>query len=139
SLVFGYFFFWTVHEEFPPAGMEGPGLVWPSLAAAAVLAAWGTMFAARLFNAAGSPGGLRAALSAGAALALLGASALLYAPYVSELDPTQHSYPAIVWVLVLWTAVHIALGILMQLYCVARSFAGKLTQRYDIDIHNVVL
>ena len=32
-----------------------------------------------------------------------------------------------------------ALGILMQLYCVARSLAGKLTRQYDIDIHNVVL
>ena len=31
SLVFGYFFFWTVHENFPPADAAGPGVFWPVL------------------------------------------------------------------------------------------------------------
>jgi cytochrome c oxidase subunit I+III len=97
------------------------------------------MVASRRLNAAGQAAALRAALSAGALLAALGAAALLYAPYATGLDPTQHSYPAIVWVLVLWTAAHVALGILMQLYCVARSLAGRLTREHDIDLHNVVL
>jgi len=139
SLVFGYFFFWTVHEDFPPAGMDGPGVLWPAVAAAAILAAWGLMLAARRVNARGSAAGLRAVVVVSVALAALGTAALLYAPFVTGLDPTQHSYPAIVWVLVLWTALHVALGILMQLYCMARSFAGRLTRQYDIDIHNVVL
>jgi len=139
SLVFGYFFFWTVHENFPPAGMDGPGVFWPSVAGAAGLAAWALMLAARRLNAMGSAMGLRAAIAVSVVLAALGAAALLYAPWVTELNPTLHSYPAIVWVLVLWTALHIALGMLMQLYCLARSFAGLLTTRYDIDIHNVVL
>jgi len=139
SLVFGYFFFWTVHENFPPAGMDGPGVFWPSVAGIAALAAWGLMLAARRLNATGSAIGLRATIVLSIVLAAVGAAALLYAPWVTELDPTLHSYPAIVWVLVLWTALHVALGILMQLYCLARSFAGLLTSRYDIDIHNVVL
>jgi cytochrome c oxidase subunit I len=139
SLVFGYFFFWTVHENFPPAGMDGPGVFWPSVAGIAALAAWVLMLAARRLNAMGSAIGLRAAIAFSVVLAALGAAALLYAPWVTGLNPTLHSYPAIVWVLVLWTALHLALGLLMQLYCLARSFAGLLTQRYDIDIHNVVL
>lgn len=139
SLVFGYFFFWTVHENFPPAGMDGPGVFWPAVAGVAALAAWVLMLAARRLNAMGSATGLRATIVLSIVLAALGAAALLYAPWVTELDPTLHSYPAIVWVLVLWTALHVALGILMQLYCLARSFAGLLTSRYDIDIHNVVL
>jgi cytochrome c oxidase subunit I+III len=44
-----------------------------------------------------------------------------------------------VWVLVLWTAVHIAVGVIMQLYCIARRMAGRMTARYDIDIANVTL
>jgi cytochrome c oxidase subunit I+III len=97
------------------------------------------MVASRRFNARGQAAALRAALPAGALLAALGAAALVYAPYATGLDPTRHAYPAIVWVLVLWTAAHVALGILMQLYCVARSFAGRLTRDHDIDLHNVVL
>jgi cytochrome c oxidase subunit I+III len=48
-------------------------------------------------------------------------------------------YPATVWLLVDWTALHVAIGILMQLYCVARRLAGRLTPRYDAELANVVL
>ena len=41
--------------------------------------------------------------------------------------------------LVIWTAVHAAVGALMLAYCLARSFAGRLTPVYDIDIENVSL
>jgi len=72
-------------------------------------------------------------------LAGAGAAALLYGPWVTGLDPTAHVYPATVWVLAGWTALHVLVGVLMQLYCLARSFAGRLTPRHDIDIHNTVL
>jgi cytochrome c oxidase subunit I+III len=58
---------------------------------------------------------------------------------VSDLDPASHVYPAMVWVLVLWTVIHIAVGVVMQLYCMARRMAGRMTARYDIDIANVAL
>ena len=51
----------------------------------------------------------------------------------------MHVYPAIVWVLVIWTSVHALVALIMQLYCLARSFAGRLTGTYDQDLHNVVL
>jgi cytochrome c oxidase subunit I len=139
SLIFGYFFFWTIHKDFPPAGMDGPGLLWPGIAVAASFAAWAVMLAARRANAEGSAFALRATLVLNVLLASVGAAALVYAPYVTKLDPVLHSYPAIVWVLVLWTALHLLLGILMTLYCLAGSIAGRLTREHDIDIHNVVL
>ena len=55
------------------------------------------------------------------------------------MDPTAHVYPAIVWILVIWAAIHGAVGIIMQLYCLARSLAGRLTPQYDMDLHNVAL
>jgi cytochrome c oxidase subunit I+III len=64
---------------------------------------------------------------------------MLWAPWQAGLQPTTHVYPAIVWVLLGWTALHLLLGVIMQGYCLARSLAGKLTTRWDIDIHNVVL
>jgi cytochrome c oxidase subunit I+III len=44
-----------------------------------------------------------------------------------------------VWTLVIWTVLHIAIGFIMQLYCLARRLAGRMTARHDIDIANAVL
>ena len=55
------------------------------------------------------------------------------------MDPTEHVYPAIVWILIAWTLVHAALGTVMQLWCLAASFAGRLTPAHDQDMHNVAL
>ena len=140
SLVFGYFFFWTIHDDFPPdPATAGPGLFWPSLATAALLIAWATTLGARELNRAGAPAALRGLLLLGSLAALAGVAMLLWAPFAAGLDPQAHVYPAIVWVLVLWTAAHAGIGVIMQLYCVARSWAGRLTPQHDIDVWNVTL
>jgi cytochrome c oxidase subunit I+III len=61
------------------------------------------------------------------------------APMVTGLDPQRHVYDATVWVLVLWTAAHLAAGTLMQLYCIARRAAGRMDGTHDIDMSNVGL
>ena len=38
-----------------------------------------------------------------------------------------------------WVLAHAALGVVMQLYCLARSLAGRLTAEHDMELHNVVL
>jgi cytochrome c oxidase subunit I+III len=78
-------------------------------------------------------------LAAAIALAAVGAGALLAGPWAAGLDPTSHVYPAIVWILTIWTALHVGAGIVMHLYCIARSLAGRLTPAHDIDIRNVTL
>jgi cytochrome c oxidase subunit I+III len=55
------------------------------------------------------------------------------------LNPTSHAHPATVWLLVAWTILHVAVGILMQLYCLLRRLAGHLTRGRDMEIENVVL
>ncbi|MDF2620356.1 MAG: cytochrome c oxidase, subunit [Xanthobacteraceae bacterium] len=137
SLVFAYFYYWTIHAAFPPEGMAMPD-AWLALGAgAATLLAWLLMLFARRENWWDRPGMVRASLALSLLLALAGAALLLLAPW--ELDPTEHVYPATVWVLALWTALHLAVGVLMQGYCLAGSFAGKLTGKHDIDLRNVVL
>lgn len=143
SLVFSYFYYWTIHPVFPPldaAGQPmGPGLFWPAVAFLAAAGAWGLMLWARARNTAGSAGGLRLGLVGAILLAAVGGAALLAGPWAGGLQPTTHSYPAAVWVLAGWAALHLGIGIIMQLYALARSLAGKLTTEHDIDIHNVVL
>jgi cytochrome c oxidase subunit I+III len=138
SLLFGYFFYWTIHDDFT-AGIGGPGVVWPTLAIALFLLAWSQMLLARHLNGRGAVGWTRLFLFAALMLTGCGALAGLYGPWSHDMNPTRHVYPAIVWVLVLWTSIHAVVGMVMQLYCLARSFAGRLTARYDMDLHNVVL
>jgi cytochrome c oxidase subunit I+III len=78
-------------------------------------------------------------LLAGGALAVAGGGALIAGPLLTGLDPKSDVYPAIVWMLVIWTAFHVAVGAIMQLYCLARRAAGRMTARHDIDIRNVAL
>ncbi|KFI22599.1 cytochrome c oxidase subunit I [Nitrosococcus oceani] len=139
GLVFGYFFYWTVHEDFPPDPSPGPGLFWPLVAGVLLLSAWLLTVWARYWNRRDRAGGFYGALVTAIALALAGGLALFAGPWLTGLDPTRHVYPAIVWVLVLWTLVHVAIGVIMQLYCMARRWAGKLSARHDIDIINVRL
>jgi len=138
SLVFGYFFFWTIHPDFT-GGVAGPGVFWPMVALALFFLAWAATVGAREVNRRGGVAAARGLLAAGSMAAALGSAAALAGPWTTAMDPTVHVYPAIVWVLVIWTAVHGAVGIIMQLYCLARSIAGRLTPRYDMDLHNVSL
>jgi cytochrome c oxidase subunit I+III len=139
ALVFGYFFYWTIHPDFPPDPSPGPGVFWPGLSGVLLLGAWGLTLLARGWNQRNHTVGFYGGLLAAVALAVLGSGALLAGPWVSDLDPASHVYPAMVWVLVLWTVIHIAVGVVMQLYCMARRMAGRMTARYDIDIANVAL
>ena len=72
-------------------------------------------------------------------LAVGGAGALLLAPRLAGFDPTAHVYPATVWVLAGWAALHVAVGALMLAYCLARRAAGRMDARHDIDLRNVAL
>jgi cytochrome c oxidase subunit I+III len=138
-LVFGYFYFWTIHDDFPPDPSAGPGLLWPALAALFLAASWCGTLVARRLNRADRPAAFCAVLLFSAVLEAAGAAALLAAPWLADLDPTAHAYPATVWLLILWTCLHVALGLLMQLYCVARRLSGRMTARHDIDMANVAL
>ena len=139
ALVFGYFFYWTVNDDFPPDPSPGPGVVWPVVSGVLLLGAWGLTVFGRRWNRSDRAVPFYMGLLSAVALALAGAGALLAGPWVSGLDPTRHVYPATVWVLVLWTAIHVGVGVIMQLYCVSRRLAGRMTARYDIDITNVAL
>jgi cytochrome c oxidase subunit I+III len=139
SLVFGYFFFWTVRNDFPPDPTPGPGLFWPLLAAALLLGAWALTLLAKRWNKKHNAAGFYAGLLAAVVLAIAGGAALLAGPWLTGLDPVSHVYPATVWILVIWSVLQLTIGVIMQLYCVARRMAGRMTARYDGDISNVAL
>jgi len=139
SLIFGYFFFWTVRNDFPPDPASGPGIFWPSLAAVLLLGGWAMTLLARRLNKKDRAIGFYFGIVAAVVFAIAGGVALLAGPWLTGLDPASHVYPATVWILVIWTASQTLVGVIMQLYCIARRIAGRMTARYDIDICNVAL
>ncbi|MCA9115844.1 MAG: cbb3-type cytochrome c oxidase subunit I, partial [Planctomycetaceae bacterium] len=139
SLIFGYFFYWTARDDFPPDPAGGPGVFWPMLAAGMLLSSWGLTIFARHWNRTDHVTLYYGGLALAGLLAAGGSAALLAGPWLTGLEPTSHVYPATVWVLVLWTAMHTVVGLVMQLYCIARRACGRMTARYDIDICNVTL
>ena len=98
SLLFGYFFYWTIHEDFT-AGHAGPGMFWPLAAAGLFTLAWGAMLVARRVNEGDRQGLTRLALALAILFTLAACGAGLVGPHVTGMDPTTHVYPAIVWVL----------------------------------------
>jgi cytochrome c oxidase subunit I+III len=139
SLVFGYFFFWTVRADFPPKGTAGPGLLWPSVGAGLMLAAWALTQLCRRLNRREEGTAFYISLAAAVGCAAAGGLATLAGPWTTGLDAARHSYDATVWTLAAWTAVHALAGIVMLLYCAARRFFGVLTPRYDSDLANTGL
>ncbi|MET0363050.1 MAG: cytochrome ubiquinol oxidase subunit I, partial [Sphingobium sp.] len=140
GLVFGYFFFWTRHEDFPPTGMaDMPGIFWPMVALAVALASWALTVAAREANARGHVPVARLLLLIGIGASLYGLYAGVAGPWLSGLDPEAHSYPAIVWTLAIWMVVHSGVAAIMQGYALARSIAGRMTAEHDAEIRNITV
>jgi cytochrome c oxidase subunit I+III len=138
-LVFAYFFYWSIHEEFPPRPSPGPGVFWPVVGGALLSGAWGLTVLARSHNRGDNARGFYLSLGGAVVLALAGIAALAYGPWVTGLNPETHVYPATVWVLVAWNAMQVITGVIMQAYCLARRAAGHLTARYDADLENTLL
>lgn len=140
GLVFGYYFFWTRHEDFPPPELDAaPGVAWPMVALVIGLIAWLLTIAARELNARGRIGLARGLVGAGILASLASGAAGLAGPWLSGMDPQLHSYPAIVWTLVIWTSAHAAIAAIMLGYVLASSLAGRMTAHYDADIRNVTV
>jgi heme/copper-type cytochrome/quinol oxidase subunit 3 len=139
SLVFAYFYYWTIHPQWPPADQPPLGLLWPLLAAGAIIALWVGSAAARRFNDAGRPQLTMALLVLALVGALAGAAALMLGPLQDGLDPASHPYPAMVFVLSGWSALHLAGGAVMMAYVLARSVAGHITPEHDGDLWNATL
>ncbi|MFT4055157.1 MAG: cytochrome ubiquinol oxidase subunit I, partial [Novosphingobium sp.] len=140
GLVFGYYFFWTRHEDFPPMAMaDGPGVVWPMVALAVGLASWLATVGAREVHARGNVSLARVLMLLGIGASVAGVFAGLAGPWLSGMDPQAHSYPAIVWTLAIWTTAHCGVAAIMLAYVLARSLGGKMTPRHDADIRNVTV
>jgi cytochrome c oxidase subunit I+III len=139
SLIFAYFFYWTVHADWPPPMAGEMDLLLPALALPAILVTVPLIRLAVLALRGSRTGLFRIAVWLGIA-ALIGCAGLesLWLAH-SGLDPTSHAYPAIVWTILGYFLLHVALALIMGFYVLARFWAGRLAPGYDIDLRNSAL
>ena len=139
GLVFAFFFFWTIHPEFPPAGADTPHFGLAALGMALAALAWLTVWQAQDRHHAGSVAAARAGLPLAALLAAGAIAAFGGSAWIGGLVPTRHAFDATCWIMIIWLGLHVGLGIVMLLYCLAGSLAGRMTPRHDADLANVLL
>ncbi|QQA41915.1 cytochrome c oxidase subunit I [Pelagovum pacificum] len=137
SVIFGFFFYWTAKEDFPPEGAAGPTGWLVLLAVVGILAGWALSLLARNRNRAGDLSTTRIALGVAAVATAIGGASLVFS--VLHLDGKEHVYPAVMSAITIWIVAHAAVAVVMQLYCLAGSVFGKMTPRHDADIWNVTL
>lgn len=139
SLMFGYFFYWTVGANYDVNlyGTLDKKILTLTLIMGSL--SWMGTLLSRKWNKSQDSKRLFLSLAGSAFIGALTGGLLLYLPSRAGLDPTTHVYPAMVWVICGWSALHFILGAFMNLYCLARKIAGKMTATYDADIQNVSL
>jgi cytochrome c oxidase subunit I+III len=125
--VFAYLFLWTARPAaWPPDGSQLPGFLAPTLIAAVVIGACVLVEAAERLNRRDR----RLATSVCLIVAtVLGCAAIAMGRnWLASLgiDPTRHSYGAAVWTLLGYTALHVALGAGMTLWCLVRLALGMI-------------
>jgi len=130
SLLFSYFYLWHGSEgAWPPtdaARLMEPMWTWLSVllglaSAAAVWAAGRSLVAAKTRTA------FYAYMAAGLVLILAGFASLITGLLATDVTPDVHAYGAIVYAIVSYQGMHVALLILLGAYAVARSIAGLLS------------
>ncbi|MGQ9368103.1 cytochrome c oxidase subunit I [Azospirillum sp. ST 5-10] len=141
SLLWAYFFLWTVSPDVWPAdGARVAPLWWLG----AGLALWAAASAALVWagRALGrnGHGTVRAALLAGLVLMAAAFAASLYPHWrVAGLVPSEDAYAAIVFAILCWQGFHVGVLTVMALYTLARSACGLLHARRRLTFDNTML
>lgn len=144
TLIFSYFFLWTVNPgAWPPDGVEPPSLGWSALAAALYASSSGVIWLAsgllKRRERKGPWWGLRLLLMAAVPLMAGGLAVDIYGHWQTGLRPEEHSYGAVVYTVVSVQGVYVATLTLMAFYTVARSLAGMLDGVHRVTFDNTML
>ncbi|HET9693137.1 MAG TPA: cbb3-type cytochrome c oxidase subunit I, partial [Steroidobacteraceae bacterium] len=140
SIVFGYFYLWTVTPgAWPPRPFELPDLSSSALAAAGWSAAILALVVAGRLLMRGHAGRLAVALGVG--LALLTSAFLfdLRAVQQVHIAAEAHAYGAAVYALLAWQGLHVVLVWIMTAYVLARLRAGLIGPRHRVTFDSLRL
>jgi cytochrome c oxidase subunit I+III len=140
SLVFGFYYLWTVSAgTWPPPGAGAPA---PWFAAIAwILSAVAMSFAHRALSRDGGRPSLVPTFVLAVALMWIGLAALWLELRAAALVPTEHAYAAVAFAMLAWQALHVLLLTVMGAFVLARHWTGRLNRawRTPFDCTRLIL
>jgi cytochrome c oxidase subunit I+III len=143
SLLFSYLYLWMVNPQgWPPDGVQVPPLILPASAALALLASGAALaYASRALRTERwrGPWSMRSGLVL-ATLLMLASSAIAFDDvWQTGLRPTEHAYGAVVYTILGYQGLHVALLLVMACYVLARSFCSLLDPARRASFDNTML
>jgi cytochrome c oxidase subunit I+III len=139
SLLFTYFYLWTVRpEQWAPEAAPLPDMLWPLLSAAGYAASAALILLGRRAVRVGR-GAVTGALVAASGLLLLGCGAELVGQIEARLDPAASAYGAAVYAISADQALHAATLLIMVAYVLARAWTGRLSWERRASYDNTML
>lgn len=133
SLVFAYFFLWTVSPAWPPADYRTGGMTLPTVALAMLMASSIAVQWAEAGNRAGQP----RRLQLGFLLAMVFALAFVVLQVLSlrqvEVSATAHAYGALVHAVAVFEFVHVGIALLMAAFVILRARAGYVAASRPVE------
>jgi cytochrome c oxidase subunit I+III len=142
-LVFSYLYLWLVNGDlWLPVDQALPELIWYVIPTGLFLASSAALLfaqrrAGKLPKASAWP--LQVAVLVAIPLMVAGLVAGIYAQWDVGLQPTQSSYGAVVYVLMVIQGVYVVALVLMGLFVLARSLTGKLSASRRASLDNTAL
>jgi cytochrome c oxidase subunit I+III len=124
SLVFAYFFLWTVSPAWPPQGYLDLDLLLPSIGAAALIASALAIYWGESGNRAGKPGRLQLGYIAAIVLGAVFIATQSIGLHVGDMSAKNHAYGAVVHTISGFQLVHAAVAVLMAGFVVLRARHG---------------
>jgi cytochrome c oxidase subunit I+III len=133
SLIFAYFFLWTVSPAWPPRDYRDINLVLPSIGVAALLASSAAIQWGESGNRSGNAKRLRIGYIAAIALAAVFMAAQAIALHAGDISAKTHAYGALLHTISGFELVHATVAILMAGFVLWRAYFGYVGKDRPIE------
>jgi cytochrome c oxidase subunit I+III len=139
SLLFSYFFLWTVSPQVWPSGSEMPDAMWPLVSALLLAASSAAVVYANRALKSSATWPMRVALIAAIPLLIAALGVEGYGHWQAGVRAAETSYGAVIYTFVALQGFFVASVVLMNLYTLARSFCGLLNRERRVTFENTML
>ncbi len=130
SLVFAYFYLWTITQGWPPAPFDIPSLSW-TVGCALLWSLSSLLFAIAkvLLRKAASRAAICGVIVSAILCVIAAFATNMHTFTTANVQPAEHAYGAVIYALLAWQGLHGVLLALMGSYTIARLIAGLLDDR----------
>jgi cytochrome c oxidase subunit I+III len=133
SLIFAYFFLWTVSPQWPPLGYAELPLFWSSIGAVALVLSSLAIRVGQSANVAGRQGRLQLAYLGAIVLAIVFLAAQAGSLFMGEHSAKAHAYGALIHTITGFQFFHVVISVVMAAFVVVRTQSGYISRQRIVE------